>query len=1022
MSSPFEPYSARIMVVENRGATGPNLADRLRGRGYTVSHQAASAEEAFRIARQDPPDLVVADVMIEGPADGIDAAVRIRDELELPVVLVTGDDDEALIERARLAQPSGCLLKPFRDHDLKITLEIALKAAEIDGLRREVEEALRNSEKTLYQFLENLPDMLYRFRLLRPDLTEEKKSRAMSLIREIRAASPETIDEVIERCLPILPPFLDGTVVYANRTASTLLGYPLDLVGRIRIDEILAPEHLEAAIRNTLKNLYYERLTDKEYDLIRHDGTRVPVSINSSVASHEFPIVFQGVVRDVSEIKRVETALKDSEERYRTILESIEEGYMESDLKGNFTLVSDWVIANSGYSPEEYRQTNFRNYVEPESAELLIRTFDGIYRTGRPAKDVDYVIITKDGRRRHHQLSASLNRDPRGRPTGYRAVIRDVTEKRRAELALQESEARYRHMVDHAPAGIYEVDLVNNRFVTLNDVICEMTGYTREELMAMPTSELLTDEGKAMFFDRLDKMSRGEPVPETMEYPLASRSGRIMWAALSIRFIYEGNRPVRAHVVAHDVTERKRTEEALTLSEAKYRQLVENAPVGIYEIDVRTNRFLSVNDVMSIYTGYSREELLAMSPWDLLTGESREKFTRRIEKTLQGEDIPPTVEYSLRTKAGREIWTMLNTRIEHEAGRPVRAHVIIHEITERKRAEEALALSEERYRLLVEHANEAIIVAQDGLIRFSNRRTQEITGLTYEQLSGRPFAELIHPDDRELVRERYEQRLRGDSVPTLYSFRVVDRSGQVKWVQINAILIEWEGRPATLNFFLEITEQKEAEERIRAALREKDVLLKEVHHRVKNNMQVISSLLSLQAYKESSEEALKALRESRDRVAAMAMVHEALHESDSLAEIDLGRYITKLTYPLIESYSVALQRPTLTLDLERDLTVSPDFAIPCGLALNELVTNSLKYAFSPEVEAEITISARSDPEGMIRLVISDNGRGLPEDLDWSRPGSLGLTLVRDLIERQLKGRIEMERKGGTTFILTARRK
>ena len=167
---------------------------------------------------------------------------------------------------------------------------------------------------------------------------------------------------------------------------------------------------------------------------------------------------------------------------------------------------------------------------------------------------------------------------------------------------------------------------------------------------------------------------------------------------------------------------------------------------------------------------------------------------------------------------------------------------VVRDITERRRAEAALQASEARYRQLVENANEAILVAQDGLLKFVNRMAIEMTGYSEQELLSRPFPELIHPDDREMVVGHYQRRISGETAQPRYVFRVLSRDGGNKWVEIWAVLIDWEGRPATLNFLTDISDRHKADEAIQASLREKEVMLREIHHRVKNNMQVISSL------------------------------------------------------------------------------------------------------------------------------------------------------------------------------------
>ena len=214
----------------------------------------------------------------------------------------------------------------------------------------------------------------------------------------------------------------------------------------------------------------------------------------------------------------------------------------------------------------------------------------------------------------------------------------------------------------------------------------------------------------------------------------------------------------------------------------------------------------------------------------------------------------------------------------------------------------------------------------------------------------------------------------------------------------------------------EIAERKRVEEQIKASLREKEVLLKEIHHRVKNNLQVVSSMLQLQSRSIKDEETAEMFQESRNRVRSMALVHERLYQSKDLARVDFARYIRNLASYLGRSYGVNTNVIQLKTNLH-DVFLGVDTAIPCGLILNELVSNCLKHAFPDGREGEIRIELRSDGNGEFTLMVSDNGVGLLEDLDFRNTESLGLQLVNTLVN-QLEGTIELDRRGGTAFKIT----
>ena len=214
----------------------------------------------------------------------------------------------------------------------------------------------------------------------------------------------------------------------------------------------------------------------------------------------------------------------------------------------------------------------------------------------------------------------------------------------------------------------------------------------------------------------------------------------------------------------------------------------------------------------------------------------------------------------------------------------------------------------------------------------------------------------------------------------------------------------------------EISERQRAEDQIKASLQEKDVLLREIHHRVKNNLQVIASLLNLQSRSITDEHVLEPLRESQNRIESMALIHQKLYDSDDLMVVDFAEYSRNLATHLLSSYGVS-QVIALRVDSDAGISLAINSAIPCGLIINELVSNSLKYAFSAGQKGEIRIELRRKEDGRVTLTVADNGAGIPDEIDFRNTKSLGLRLV-NILSGQLEGTLELERIGGTKFELT----
>ena len=214
----------------------------------------------------------------------------------------------------------------------------------------------------------------------------------------------------------------------------------------------------------------------------------------------------------------------------------------------------------------------------------------------------------------------------------------------------------------------------------------------------------------------------------------------------------------------------------------------------------------------------------------------------------------------------------------------------------------------------------------------------------------------------------------------------------------------------------EVEERLRAEEQLRTSLGEKEILLKEIHHRVKNNLQIIYSLLSLQFEHVQDEQVLDMLRDSKHRVRSMALIHEKLYRSQDLAKIDFGEYVNALTTDLLNSYTLSFSALNLKTRVD-GVHLSVDTAVPCGLIVNELVTNCLKYAFPDAQEGEINIELQKNRGDEFTLIVGDNGIGLPKEFDFRNTDSLGLQLVNSLAA-QLDGAVELDRTNGTTFTIT----
>jgi PAS domain S-box-containing protein len=334
--------------------------------------------------------------------------------------------------------------------------------------------------------------------------------------------------------------------------------------------------------------------------------------------------------------------------------------------------------------------------------------------------------------------------------------------------------------------------------------------------------------------------------------------------------------------------------------------------------------------------------------------------------------------------------------------------------------QETLSESEIKYRIVADNTyNWEFWLSPQGRFIYMSPSCERVTGYSAADFHHDPglFYRLIHPEDRA----RFENHLKDiehKGATGELEFRILRPDGQERWIgHACQAVFDLDGQfLGTRGSNRDISERKAAEQRIRASLREKEVLLKEIHHRVKNNLQIISGLLTIKSHNLKDPEVVEMFQDCRNRIRSMALVHEALYRSGDLARIELKDYLERLAQGLVGTYRRQGDNIRFRADLA-NYTVGIDTAIPCGLIISELLSNSLKHAFKEKREGAISLVFRVMENQEMELAVRDTGSGIPEHYNPHKSQSLGLRLVYDLVERQLGGTISLNRERGTEFII-----
>jgi len=481
--------------------------------------------------------------------------------------------------------------------------------------------------------------------------------------------------------------------------------------------------------------------------------------------------------------------------------------------------------------------------------------------------------------------------------------------------------------------------------------------------------------------------------------------------SMSARPLHDSQGNIRGGVIVfHDITEQKRSDEALEIQS----QVLSNMTEGV-SISDRYGFMRYTNPALEKMLGYSAGELTNqhLSLLNTYSGEENARLSKEINRALK-EGGFWIGEMSNRHKDGRILTAHARISLLEVSGS--KYWVCVQEdVTERRRTEEALRQSEERFALIYRSSPAAICITtlREGRIIDMNDTCSTWLGYERHEVLGKTTLQLslwARPEDQELALEELQKKRVLKNLEK--GFRT--RRGEVRETLVNSDLIELSGEECVIWILTDITDRNRANDQIKRSLKEKEVLLQEIHHRVKNNLQVISSLLNLQSNYIKDAVSKELFRESQDRVKSMALIHEKLYQSKDLARIDFAEYIESLINMLMQSY-----RSAGNIKLSSNITkafLDIDTAIPVGLMLNELVSNSLKHAFPEGKEGTISISLSPEGGKNFKLTVSDNGIGIPDGLNIETSNSLGLRLVR-ILTRQIGGNLEFNTAGCTEFTI-----
>lgn len=825
----------------------------------------------------------------------------------------------------------------------------------------------------------------------------------------------------------LLNPF--GEVHYASPACRELLGCePDELVGR-PIHEIVHPEnpgiirHWRETAAGTEDSLTVE-------GRVKHpDGKTVWLEtkykslagLNGSAAG------IHAVSRDITDRKRAEETLKREKVLLDTLIESVPGLFYVLDQTGHYLRWNESLQELLGLTTREMRESQVLTLIHGNDREMVASKMMDVFMNGYA--EAEARLLAKDGV--HHAMLTGRRMSSDGNVYLVGSGL-DITDRRRAEEALRESERAQRNILGNIDEIIYMLRPTENspfegdvRFVSGR--VEAILGYEPREFMEdrdLWFRLVHPEDMPAMVSQTRDIYQRKQP--GVREYRMRVKTGEYRW--IEDRVVPEVNDAgalVGVFGVARDVTDKRRAEQALRESEQFARASLDALEAHIAILDeegviVAVNkgwagaeRFLG--EAVG-RPGIGENYLKICDVSEIECGDQSSLVADAIRRIIAGQEEYNVIQYKREALDG-PMWYLC--RVTRFAGGEVGHVAIAHEdVTLPVMVESHWRSSEETFGSLVRMAPVGIFRSDaDGNYLSVNARWSELAGLDELYAAGEGWASAIHPEDRARVLADWKQAARMH-IPLRSEFRFVHPDESIVWVAMNSVAIVGDGgKPGGfIGTIYDLTDRIRSEEVLRTALREKEVLLKEIHHRVKNNLQVISSLLDMRTDSVVDEGSRDLLRESQHRVRSMAMIHEQLYQSDTLGGLDFGEYIHKLVTFLHRNYTSGTGIVRLVMDVAEDVQLNIDTAIPLGLILNELVSNAFKHAFKRGRDGLLRITLLKDTgDGQGHsLCVADDGPGLPADFDISKTSSMGLQLVRTLT-RQLKAKLTIQGEQGTSM-------
>ena len=825
----------------------------------------------------------------------------------------------------------------------------------------------------------------------------------------------------------------DGGYRTVNPRMAQIFGFAspaemLNTVGDITHQIYAAP-----SVRDDFKRLIVEqgRITDFVTQHRRRDGTPFWTATNARIIHDAYgkPLYYEGFLQDIHERTEAEKAIEASHQFVQSTMDSLSAHICVLDEDGIILAVNKaWNSFASNNPPMSGNTSLGVNYLTTcdattgPDAEMARAFASGIRSVMAGERDVFTLEYPCHAPYEQRWFMGRAMRFADA--TLHRVVIahENITERKLAENALRESERNIRTFFETMTEGlsfneiIYDEngEMVDYRIIDVNPAFYTTADFGTTQVIGNVATQLF-----GMSPEAIKAFWHSHKVKTTTAYSETRSPLNQKWFYIATSPFVNG----RFATSFLDITQQKQREAQLMLVNERLSMAQHAARAGLWDWDMSSEFFNWSPELFELFGLDANIQPNAETWLNVIHEQDRQQAAEHLQIVIN-EHVPLHNEYRIVLPSGEVRWiSALGSATYDEQGKPQRMSGICIDITANKQTQNALSESEARLKGIVTSAMDGIVmIDSQQCITLFNHAAETMFGLPASKVIGQPL-DLLLPQGIAGLHKKHIQRFGETDVTTrsmnaLIDINAVRATGETFPTEASIAQFVVGGQKFYTAIVRDITERKQMEQELRASILEKEALLKEVHHRVKNNLQIVSSLLSMQADRSKNDRVTYALEESKNRVHAMALIHEKLYRAENLEYIQADEYIPQLIQHLSGSL-IDQQRHNIAFDLQiASITFDLGKAIPCGMIITELISNALKYAFSQGQPGVIKVHLEKEA-GMTRLLISDNGVGLSPELDLSHPDTLGLELV-SILSRQLKAELQIIRQPGTTFILLFR--